>query len=414
MKIIKVERTNIRIYADEKKVLLRYLNFGLDPDRINPIVDHVKSLDSYHIERELNALFRDFGHRHFDLKSKFKRHFEKISSVVGQDLSEEEQILLGAYFTHEYSVQASALFNPSIVKHPDQSGLDVDCMRFLMSLRATGEGHISSVAFMTGIITGKGDIVLDESSDIIGEGEITDEETHYTIKFDESKPLSSRVLFPHMPSESMGMEDVRFVFLEKEGLYAGTYTAYDGRSIQPQMVTTKDFIEFKIGGLEGSAISNKGLALFPRKVGGQYVMIGRQNGRSLSIMRSKDLLLWDSSEDLQHPQRSWEMLQIGNNGSPIETPSGWLLLTHGVGSMRRYTLGMSLLDLKNPAKVISSLELPLMSPNEEEREGYVPNVLYTCGMIAHRGKLFIPYAMSDSAISFAKVKIESLLNELIR
>jgi predicted GH43/DUF377 family glycosyl hydrolase len=414
MNSVEVERTNIRIYADDKKVLLRHLNFGLNPDRIDPIIDYIKSLDVDQITNELKALYRDFEHRHFDLRSKFVENFRKISSAVDESLSEEQELLLGAYFTHEYSIQASALFNPSIVPHPDQSGLQNNSLRFLMSLRATGEGHISSVAFMTGVLNNKGEISMDETSRMIAEGEIKDLDESYEVTFDASKPLSSRVLFPHLPSESMGMEDVRFVHLENEDLYIGTYTAYDGRSIAPQLISTKDFIQFKIGGFKGNAIKNKGLALFPRKVNGKYVMIGRQDGRSLSIMYSKDLREWNNSEHLQHPKRGWEMLQIGNNGSPIETEKGWLLLTHAVGPMRKYTLSMTLLDLENPSIVTASLDLPLMRPNDEEREGYVPNVLYTCGMLAHQGMLIIPYAMSDSAISFAKVEIEDVLNKLTR
>ncbi|GLR17134.1 glycoside hydrolase family 130 protein [Portibacter lacus] len=411
---MKVERTDIRLYADVKKVLLRYLDFGLNPDRINPIVEYVLSLDQDQIDLELKKIYADFGDRHFDLKGQFLNNFSRINSMVSQALSESQKMLLGSYFTHEYSIQASALFNPSIVAHPDQSGVEEGGLKFIMSLRATGEGHISSVAFCSGEIDESGKVILHQMENKLTSGKVDIKGDAYTVDFDPKTAISSRVLFPQLPSERMGMEDVRFVEIEDEGSYVGTYTAYSGTDIRPQLIVTEDFQRFEIGGLKGTMATNKGLALFPRKVNGRYAMIGRQGGRSLSIMFSDSLYEWNDSAPLQIPQRGWEMLQIGNNGSPIETEAGWLLLTHGVGPMRKYTLSMSLLDLEDPSKVIASLDQPLLSPNEEEREGYVPNVLYTCGMIVHAGTLFIPYAMSDSAISFAKVSIQDVLNELTK
>lgn len=411
--MIKVERTDIRLYADVKKVLLKYLDFGLNPERINPILEYVLGLDQDKIDLELKKIYAEFEHRHFDLQGQFLSNFDKIKSLISARLSEDQKLLLGSYFTHEYSIQASALFNPSIVAHPDQSGVEEGGLRFILSLRATGEGHISSVAFLSGIIDAIGNVKLEEMHDKITSGKVKLGKEKYTVSFESVIPLSSRVLFPQIPSERMGMEDVRFVKLKEEKIYAGTYTAYSGHEIEPQLIVTTDFKNFEIGGLGGKMASNKGLALFPRRINGRYAMIGRQGGRSLSIMFSDNLYEWNESEPLQIPARGWEMLQIGNNGSPIETADGWLLLTHGVGPMRKYTLSMTLLDLDDPSKVVASLDQPLLSPNEEEREGYVPNVLYTCGMIDHAGKLFIPYAMSDSAISFAKVSIQEVLNELI-
>ena len=412
MSKIKVERTEIRLFADVKKVLLRYLDFGLNSERIDPVLEFILDLDPSEIDQELECIYREFQHRHYDLKNQFVKNFNKIKSLVPGNLTQSQKMLLGSFFTHEYSIQGSALFNPSIVAHPDQSGTHEGELRFILSLRATGEGHISSVAFCSGLIDINGNVSLDAMEEKITSGNVKMRDEKYEVTFDPDIPISSRVLFPQLISERMGMEDVRFVKLEDEGTFVGTYTAYSGVEIKPQLIVTKDFQKFEIGGLTGKKATNKGLALFPRKINNRYAMIGRQGGRSLSIMFSENLYNWNKSEQLQVPVRGWEMLQIGNNGSPIETEHGWLLLTHGVGPMRKYTLSMSLLDLEDPSKLIASLDQPLISPNEEEREGYVPNVLYACGMIKHGGTLFIPYAMSDRAISFAKVVIQDVLNAL--
>ncbi|WP_235296364.1 glycoside hydrolase family 130 protein [Portibacter marinus] len=407
-----IKRTHVRLYADVRKVLLRYLDFGLDRQRIMPIYDHIRKMSDEQVAEELERVYQLFSHRHDNLEDRLDQNYTRVSEVLPQSLEKQRRLLLGSYFTHEYSVQAAALFNPSIVPHPDRKGVDDKDIRFVLSLRSTGEGHISSISFCEGISKSSGEIELDEMSNKMSSGKIGFAEDYYSVQFDEDLPLSGRVLFPQTREERMGMEDVRFVYMEDEKKYIGTYTAYDGFKIKPEIIVTKDFKDFRIGGLKGSAVTNKGLALFPKKIDGKYAMIGRQGGRNLSIMFSDDLYHWDDSELLQEPQRTWELLQIGNNGSPIETEAGWLLLTHGVGPMRRYTLSMSLLDLENPAKLIASLEQPLMSPNEEEREGYVPNVLYTCGMMKQGQELIIPYAMSDSAISFARISIPEVLNHL--
>lgn len=411
-----IKRTDIRLKADPKKVILRFLDFGR-VERFAPPVRFVLEMDETTAESQLQKVLAEFEHRHFDLKGAFMSTFERLGSFVGQDLSRTKKLLIGAYFTHEYSVEASALFNPSIVPHPDQSGLEEGQLRFIMSLRATGEGHISSIAFLTGVAGPEGAVILDPAPSKITTGRVGEQNgLEYAVTFDPAIPLSSRLLFPHSESETNGMEDARFVHFHdgEESRYLGTYTAYNGRAIRPQLVETQDFLDFRIRPFTGNAASDKGMAIFPEKIKGQYAMVGRQGGRSLSIMYSNDLYRWEDYTTLQNPRSDWEFLQMGNCGSPLRTPHGWLLLTHAVGPMRKYVLSASLLDLDHPERVIASLDQPLLSPNAEEREGYVPNVLYTCGMLEHRGTLFIPYAMSDSAISFAMAKTEDLIQELLK
>ncbi|HRD79365.1 MAG TPA: glycoside hydrolase family 130 protein [Saprospiraceae bacterium] len=417
--MIHVKRSHHRLLADPRKVLPRFLNMG-SPERIEPVAGHVAALSETETHRLLTELRDEFEARHFDLPSLWLEHFHKIARFVPDKLSESQQMLLGAYFTHEYSIQASALFNPSIVPHPDQSGLTEDELRFILSLRAVGEGHISSIAFQTGVADREGNITLDETQPQLTQGRIlgkdSDLENGYDLEFPEASPLSSRVLFPVSAAESNGMEDARFVRFNdgERPRYYATYTAYDGRRIRPHWVETEDFRRFSIRPLSGRAASDKGMAIFPEKVNGRYAMIGRQGGRCMSIMYSDDLLHWDEHSLLQAPAQSWEMLQMGNCGSPLKTPQGWLLLTHAVGPMRKYVLSLSLLHLEHPERVLVSLPYPLLQPNADEREGYVPNVLYTCGMILHEGNLIIPYAMSDSAIGFASAPIDEVLRELIR
>ncbi len=433
-------------------------------------MDVVLGMDETAAKMQLNGVFAEFEHRHFDLHSAFFENYERLAHYAAvSDISSTKKMLIGAYFTHEYSFQAAALFNPSIVLHPDQEGLAPGQLRFILTLRATGEGHISSIAFLTGILGENGGVILEPSSQKLTTGKrltdvqfdkhflldrlhldeeykalfagllpesftekqvlelVTDQpslrdqvlkifDENYDLRFPTTSSIDSRVLFPASGAESNGMEDARFVLFENGGVktYLGTYTAYNGKTICPQLIETEDFKLFKIRPFHGAAASDKGMALFPRKINGKYAMIGRQGGRSLSIMYSNDLYCWNEYQPLQHPQRDWELLQMGNCGSPIETPQGWLLLTHAVGPMRKYVLSLTLLDLHHPDLVIASLEQPLLSPNEEEREGYVPNVLYTCGMMLHGGQLVIPYAMSDNAISFATVGVEDVLKELSR
>jgi predicted GH43/DUF377 family glycosyl hydrolase len=415
--MIPIQRTAIRLKADPRRVLLKHLDFG-NPARVEPIARYVLGLEEEAAEAQLQAIRDEFAGRHFDLEAAFRASLRQLGEQAPAGLSPTKQLLLGAYFTHEYSIQAAALFNPSIVPHPDQSGLGAGELRFILSLRAVGEGHISSIVFQTGVIGADGEIALDPVSPQLASGQHRAipglGEAGYSLSFPAETPLSSRVIFPHAPAESNGIEDARFVAFKHgdRSVYLSTYTAYNGRAIHPWLIETVDFRTFHLRALQGAAASDKGMALFPEKIGGRYAMIGRQGGRSLSIMYSDDLYRWENHQPLQHPQRSWELLQMGNCGSPVKTPQGWLLLTHAVGPLRQYVLSLSLLDLEQPEKVLASLEEPLLRPNAEEREGYVPNVLYTCGMIEHAGKLIIPYAMSDSAISFAVVGVEAAVGAL--
>ncbi len=418
--MINVQRSDIRLKADPGKVILRMLDFG-NAARTAPVIAYIAQLEPAAVQEQLQLLEQLFAHRHYDLRDRWQQHFELLRQREGGSwppFSPRQQQLIGAYFTHEYSVQAAALFNPSIVPHPDQSGLEPGELRFVMSLRATGEGHISSIAFRSGIVDAGGQVRLLPPDARLFAGKKAAagaDEAAYDVTFPASLDLSSRILFPQSPTESNGMEDLRLLRFEDQGTatYFGTYTAYDGRSIRPQLLETDDFLHFRIRPLRGLAASDKGMALFPEKIGRRYAMIGRQGGRSLSIMYADTLYEWNNFQTLQQPQRAWELLQMGNCGSPVRTAEGWLLLTHAVGPMRRYVLAATLLDLDDPQRVIGSTQLPLLAPNDEEREGYVPNVLYSCGMLRQGEKLLIPYAMSDSSISFATVALPELLASIL-
>ncbi len=380
----------------------------------------------------------------------------------------------------EYSIESAALFNPSIVSHPDQGGVDDGNLRFIMSLRGTGEGHISSIVFRSGVLDQHNTVLWDPVSNYVGtpnlrlnkmydrhrflsklsEIDACDETTacilkrlpehftkaelreniealrsaptfsearqsetfkimywlansNYDLDFRPDQTISERVIFPVSENESRGIEDARFVQFydeDDEVIYYATYTAYNGFKILPQLIKTMDFVNFSISTMNGEAVQNKGMALFPRKIGGQYVMLSRQDGENNHIMFSDNIYCWQNSEIIQRPEYPWEYFQIGNCGSPLEINEGWLVLTHGVGPMREYSIGAILLDLENPAKMIARLDEPLLIPREDEREGYVPNVVYTCGALIHNGELVIPYAMSDIISGIATVEISDLLN----
>lgn len=434
---------------------------------------------------ELNAeLLRRFCERHHDLQRVFERHFEGVAHHVRDPsgLSAERRQLIGAYFTHEFAVEAAALFNPSIVPAPDQSGLGIGDLRFVMSLRAVGEGHLSSIEFRTGVLEAGGGIAIDDPGtrlvggrrsppawfnkllftaklgelgainelsvgvlDRLG-GRFTHEEleaalaadearwhepaiwfqtakilrvlaaSSYVTTFDKESKLAERVLFPAGPNETRGMEDARFVLVTDDDghtKYYATYTAYDGFSILPQLIETEDFVSFTVSTLTGAAAQNKGMALFPRPIRGKYVMLSRRDRENLHISTSSDIHHWDDLNEIYRPRQPWELLQVGNCGSPIETPAGWLVLTHGVGPMRAYAIGAILLDLHDPTKVIGRLKTPLIEPDETEREGYVPNVVYTCGAIVHRGDLVVPYGFSDLGVAVARIGLSDFVDALL-
>jgi len=415
-----LHKSQIILNADQSRVILQPL-FLPGSDRVSRILNRIQSLSDAEVSEMLSTVYNKFGHRHKKFKSLLKRHFDLIAGqgIYSRQFDESRQLLSGALLSKEYSIQSAALFNPSMVPHPDQSGLEKGEMRFVMSLRATGEGHVSSIVFRTGILFPDGSISLSPLTPYQVLGEYIpagDDGTDYNLVFDQDSLIEERVIFPATTIESMGMEDLRLVrFTDaQETSYYGTYTAYDGRKIQSRLLETGDFRSFDIRSLTGASASDKGMGLFPEKINGRYAIISRQGGENISIMFSYDLYRWESHELLMEPLYPFEMAQIGNCGSPIRTEKGWLLLTHGVGPVREYYISVALLDLENPRKIISRLDHPLIAPEENEREGYVPNVVYSCGGMIHAGKLFIPYAMSDSRYGFAWIEIDELLDELLK
>lgn len=381
-------------------------------------------MDMRTCEAELALVNQDFGDRHWQTRAVHLERYEQIKAQLGLEnrLRETRKALIGAYFCHEYSYAGAALTNPSIVPHPDQSGLNGGAVRVVLSMRAVGEGHISSVAFREGIVTPDGDIRLlpeprvamaahacDPPPEGIPNGPVT------ACRYEEAS-LSGTVIFPFTPAQSNGLEDLRLVqFRQDDGepIYYGTYTAYNGHSIASEMMVTRDFRNFDLLPMSGTAARNKGMGLFPRKVGGQYAMIGRQDGENIWFLRSNDLLDWNDGEMIVAPKFPWELVQMGNCGAPIEIEEGWLLLTHGVGAMRKYAIGAVLLDKEHPTRVLGRMTQPLISPSDENREGYVPNVVYTCGALALGRRLFIPYGVADSSIAFCSVDIDALVREMV-
>lgn len=467
------KRIGPTLTPDRSRVLMRPFCPTTD-DISRRIVARVIALPEQEVTRLLDQVLGEFSNRHEQVEEIFRKRFEQVNIYLdpGAEPTLERQMLIGAYFTHEYSPESAALFNPSIVPHPDQSGLPEGALRFILSLRATGEGHISSITFRTGVVSArhritlappvpfatepervpnaayvKGlfihkleeagvqndfcrrvldqlheDFTLKELRQVLlasgltaaraARGLLLLAESNYEVNFAPGSHVSQRVLFPSTPSQRNGIEDARFVrFQNDDGsfTYYATYTAYDGKITLPQLLETPDFVRFKFSTLNGPAVQNKGMALFPRKINDQYVMLSRQDDENILLMFSKNIHFWQTPKVLLSPAQPWEFFKIGNCGSPIETEAGWVVLSHGVGAMRKYCLGAFLLDLNDPARVIGRLREPLLSPNEAEREGYVPNVVYTCGALLHGRELIIPYAMSDSATGFATVPLSELL-----
>ena len=415
-----LKKNDLKLYASPVAVITQFLYLP-GKDRISNTVTRVAQMDEKEADNCFHKLIKDFEGRHRNLQEVFLKNFKKMEEQYGKPLvqfSHNKQLLLGAFFTKEYSIQAAALFNPSIVPHPNQQGLKPGEQRFVMSLRATGEGHISSIVFQTGIVDDNANIVLDAGTGYFTCLQQTSEDiadTNYDLDVLNGSPINEIVIFPNVKAESMGMEDARFVQFKNgdETCYYATYTAYDGKEIKTRLIETRDFASFKIRSLSGKAIADKGMALFPEKINGKYAMVSRQGGEKINIMFSEDLYNWEKFEVLMEPRYTWELLQLGNCGSPVKTDKGWLLLTHGVGAMRTYVISAILLDPDDPSQIIGRLDRPLIEANETEREGYVPNVVYTCGCLLHGNLLVIPYAVSDSATGFASVILDELLNELL-
>ena len=425
-----LEPIDLRLNADPSRVVVR--PFNLDWQATNPqssrahrLVDQILALSQQEVSKELEAVHKDFKDRHWQIARIFNMRFRNIADLLGLDsnkISKPQQELIGSFFCHEYSYSAAALMNPSVTEHPDQSGLEKGSVRFIMAMRAVGEGHISSIAFRDGIVDENESVSLSPESPYAATATtlaqtLTDDDmTSVSVERDTHSTLSETVIFPVTQSHSKGLEDLRLTrFVHDDGNpeWIGTYTGYDGHDIRSEMLRTYDFRTFKLQKLSGSAAVNKGMALFPRKIGGKYMMIGRQDGQNIYLHASDSLTEWNEGKLLVEPAFPWEYIQIGNCGAPVEIDAGWLLLTHGVGAMRQYSIGAVLLDKDDPSKVIGRTREPIMSPARDDREGYVPNVVYTCGSLLVGTKLFIPYGVADSSISFGFVEIDKLLKSMV-
>ncbi len=393
-----------------------------DKMRANHIVDRVLALDSEAIASQLADVLDNFLGRHRNLLERFEARAEEMEEAFAAhgSFSKSQRQLIGAYFLSEYSFEASALFNPSIVSHPDQSGAPKDGLRFILSLRAIGEGHVSSLTFRAGTIAADGSLAIDPTARLASIPRICNrlsgsEGDHVELSFEPEGDLSERVIFPVTESQSNGIEDARFVEFSDDDsrtTYYATFTAYSGRAIRSELIETSDFMSFRLRPLAGAAARNKGMALFPRKIGGKYAMIARQDNENLYLIYSDDLYSWDGGQAILRPEFPWEFVQIGNCGSPIELDEGWLLLTHGVGPVRKYSIGAALLDKDEPSKVLARSREPLLRPEPSEREGYVPNVVYTCGAMRHNDQIILPYAVSDTFSNFATIKISALMRTM--
>ena len=393
----------------------------IDKTRANHIVNRVLGLALETVTQEMADVLENFEGRHRNLLEIFEARASEMEDAFEPHavFSRPQRQLVGAYFMHEYTFEASALFNPSIVRHPNQSGAPSGGCRFILSLRAVGEGHISSLTFRSGSIDTDGNVTVDPTARLAAIPRVTGRTSRpdgddVEIVFREDTDLSERVIFPITDAQSNGIEDARFVEFENEGrkTYYATFTAYSGRAILSELIETTDFLQFRMTPLKGAATRNKGMALFPRKINGRYAMIGRQDNENLHLIYSDDLYTWDGGQAFLQPKYPWEFVQIGNCGSPIELDEGWLLITHGVGPVRKYAIGAVLLDKTDPSKVLARSREPLVRPNATEREGYVPNVVYTCGALRHRDRIILPYAISDTFSNFATIKTSALLQAL--
>lgn len=392
-----------------------------DKTRANHIVDRVLALDAETAANQLADVLENFQGRHRNLLATFEARADDMEDAMSPHATfdKTQRRLVGAYFMHEYSFEASALFNPSIVAHPDQSGAPPGGCRFILSLRAVGEGHVSSLTFRSGAITAGGDVTVDPTARLAAIPRVQSRTTgpdgdDVSVMFNADEDISERVIFPVTLAQSNGIEDARFVCFDEGGrkTFYATYTAYNGRAIRSELIETADFLSFRLSPMRGAAARNKGMALFPRRIGGKYAMIGRQDNENLYLIQSDDLYAWDGGVAIMKPQFPWEFVQIGNCGSPIELDEGWLLLTHGVGPVRKYAIGAALLDKRDPSKVLARSREPLVRPEPSEREGYVPNVVYTCGAMRHRDQIILPYAVSDTFSKFATVEIAALLRSM--
>jgi predicted GH43/DUF377 family glycosyl hydrolase len=479
-------RTHHRLMPDSSRRLSRLFVPGQETlirggSRARAVMDRVLAMSDDDVDRTLARTVARFADRYRDLADTLERNFGLVAHRLGDEMSvgTARQRLIGAYFTQEYALEAAALFNPSIVPHPDQAGCGPGELRFVVSLRAVGEGHLSSIEFRTGTISSESAISIDEPGRFLctghsrpaaydrhlfqeklaelgredenaqflwsllpprfsmaeldaAVGELSLQQvtrgdsvalidwvrwmaaSNYEVEFDQQHALSERVLWPSGPAESHGMEDARFVrFIDGDDqTYFATYTAFDGYKVSSHLLETSDFVTFTVSQLSGPSTGNKGMALFPRRINGRYAALSRWDRESNAIAYSDDRHRWGPAVTLQEPARPWELVQLGNCGSPIETAAGWLVFTHGVGPMREYAIGAILLDLDEPERLISALPEPLLVADESERDGYVPNVVYSCGALLHGQTVVLPYACSDSSVRIGTVDLARLLDRL--
>ena len=474
---VTVHRGKLSFNPDFKKVITRF--FQPDRKRQEHIINRILALPEKEVDVILKQTIANFTNRHEDVKRLFKDNYDKLD--IEQDLSLERRLLIGSYFTMEYAIETAALLNPSIVSHPIQDLKNSKDLRVILSFRAVGEGHMSSIVFREGILHSNGILDVDlqtcklergkvnedhlyEKADFIVKleeigafgsvrtimdnllysftfGELKESVRRFIrshkdepdfnkdaldtlvwyaknnceVEFDEELSLSGRVIFPRSKGELKALEDARFVqFKNGNGsfTYYATYTAYDGFNILPQLLETKNFYRFKIITLMGKGSKNKGMALFPEKINGRYAMLSRNDNENLYLMYSDNINFWENPVRIKEPQFYWEYFQIGNNGSPLKTKEGWLVLTHGVGPVRTYSIGAMLLDLEDPSKVIKVTKNPILYPEENERDGYVPNVVYSCGSIIHNNHLVMPYAISDTRSGVATFNLKELLDAM--
>ena len=393
----------------------------VDKTRANHIVDRILALDVETTDQQLAHVLDNFEGRHRNLLDTFEARAGEMEEAFlpHAQFGKAQRQLIGAYFLNEYSFEAAALFNPSIVRNPDQSGAPAGACAIVLSLRAVGEGHISSLTFRSGYIADDGNVTIDPTARLASVPRVRTrtprpDGEEVEVTFLPNEHLSERVIFPLTDSQANGIEDARFVEFDDGGrkVFYATYTAYSGKGIRSELIQTTDFLSFRMTPLSGSAAVNKGMALFPRRINGRYAMIGRQDNENLYILYSDDLHVWNGGQLILQPKFPWEIVQVGNCGSPIELEEGWLLFTHGVGPMRRYSIGAVLLDKADPAKILGRAREPLLRPEPSEREGYVPNVVYTCGAIRHGSRIILPYAVSDTYSNFATIEIEALMRAL--
>lgn len=417
----------LRLHANPARVVVRpfHLALGVNGEgagRVERLVADILALDPATVRCELDGVLADFGSRHWQIEDVFDQRFLEIAAQLGLDAAAiplEQRRLIGGYFCHEYSYAAAAVMNPSVVRHPDQSGLKPGSVRIVIAQRTVGEGHISSIAFREGIVTTERELTLHPAPDMATAAMLTSGAQVASgasfLRRHRESPISGTVIFPITEAQRNGLEDLRLVeFHHDDGRHEwiGTYTAYSGHSIGSELLRTPDFDSYALIPITGAAARNKGMALFPRRIGGAYAMLGRQDGKNVFLLRSDRLDHWDGGELLLEPVHPWELVQIGNCGPPIELDEGWLVLTHGVGAMRNYAIGAALLDKDDPSRVLGRTPRPLLAAADEDHEGYVPNVVYTCGALKIGTDLFMPYGVADSSICFGFFDIPGILAQL--